>query len=69
MFSIDLNSVGTDPNGSGNWPPNQDFTAKANDTAPEPSEAMLVLTGGVFLAGVVRCRRKSVVSRKNFHAI
>lgn len=56
VFSVDLNDSGSDPNGSGSWPPLQDFKAQAN--VPEPSGVFLVLAGSLLVAGVVRYRRR-----------
>ncbi len=58
IFSIDLNNSGTDPSGSGSWPANQDFGAQANATVPEPSAVLLVVAGGLLMAGVFRYRRR-----------
>ncbi len=56
IFSIDLNNSGVDPNGSGDWPPKERFSAQAN--VPEPSAIFLVLVGTSLVAGVFRYRRK-----------
>ncbi len=56
-FTINLDTSGSDPNGAGDWGKNKDFTAAANG-APEPSSYLLLLTGGLFGAGVLRHRRR-----------
>lgn len=51
-FTINLNNDGntnTDPNGSGAWPADTDFTAVVN--APEPRSVLLGGAGLVFLCG------------------
>lgn len=52
-FEVDLNDSGSNPDGSGSWPVNQDFGGHANVThvnpSPEPASVALLLSGGLLL--------------------
>ena len=53
-FSINLNDnavINIDPNGTGEWGPDTDFNAIANDFAPEPASWILMILGIFGLGG------------------
>jgi hypothetical protein len=59
-FTIDLNDngiVNTDPDGSGSWGPDTDFTAKVTTAAPEPASVALGGLGLLTCVGLALARR------------
>ncbi|HEY6990411.1 MAG TPA: PEP-CTERM sorting domain-containing protein [Bryobacteraceae bacterium] len=61
FFTINLNDLvngqpNLDPNGSGGWGANNEFTAVANASIPEPATDALFLLG-MLLAGMISRRR------------
>ena len=60
LFSINMNDAGEDPNGIGSWAPGRQFEGLANDPShiPEPSAALLMMSGLLLVAGWFRYRNR-----------
>lgn len=64
FFTINLNDLirgqqNPDPNGPGGWGPDSDFTAVANNSAPEPASWLLFASGLAFIGATRRRGRRT----------